>query len=62
MDDQATFVNIVMTGFKGDEARLVKDVSATVGGFCWVLAGLKAWLEFGIQLNLIGDRFPKGRS
>jgi hypothetical protein len=25
-----------------------------------VLAGLKALLEHGIQLNLVADRFPKG--
>jgi hypothetical protein len=25
----------------------------------WVLAGLKALLEHGIELNLIGDAFPK---
>jgi len=59
MDDLSTFVSIVMTGFKGDETQLLKAVSDTVGGFCWVLANLKAWLEFGIQLNLIGDRHPK---
>jgi uncharacterized protein YndB with AHSA1/START domain len=62
MGDQSTFVNIVVSGFKGDEARLLKDITGSVGGFCWVLAGLKAWLEFGIQLNLVGDRFPKGKS
>jgi hypothetical protein len=27
-------------------------------GFTIVLAGLKAWLEFGIRLNLVADRFP----
>jgi len=62
MGDQSTFVNIVVSGFKGDEDRLLKDITGSVGGFCWVLAGLKAWLEFGIQLNLVGDRFPRGKS
>jgi len=61
MGDQSTFVSIVMTGFKGDEAQLLKDITGSVGGFCWVLANCKALLEFGIQLNLIGDRFPKGK-
>jgi len=31
----------------------------STGGFTMVLAGLKAWLEHGIELNLIGDKFPK---
>jgi hypothetical protein len=31
-----------------------------MGGFTWVLAGLKAYLEHNIMLNLIADRFPKG--
>jgi hypothetical protein len=30
-----------------------------MGGFTWVLAGLKAYLEHNIMLNLIADRFPK---
>jgi hypothetical protein len=25
-----------------------------------MLAGLKAWLEHGVQLNLVADRFPNG--
>jgi len=29
------------------------------GGFTWVLAGAKAWLERGINLNLIADAFPR---
>jgi hypothetical protein len=30
------------------------------GGFTIVLAGLKAWLEHGIALNLVADQFPDG--
>lgn len=29
-------------------------------GFAFVLAGAKAWLEHGVELNLVRDRFPKG--
>jgi len=25
-----------------------------------MLAGLKAFLEHGVRLNLVGDRYPKG--
>jgi hypothetical protein len=29
------------------------------GGFTLLLAGLKAYLEHRIQLNLVADKFPK---
>jgi hypothetical protein len=29
-------------------------------GFSLVLAGLEAFLEHNIKLNLVADRFPKG--
>jgi uncharacterized protein YndB with AHSA1/START domain len=58
MGGDATFVDIVMDGFHGDQQEVLEKVSGSVGGFCWVLAGLKALLEFNIQLNLVGDRFP----
>ncbi|SJM33105.1 Activator of HSP90 ATPase (fragment) [Mesorhizobium delmotii] len=29
-------------------------------GFASMLAGAKAWLELGIELNLAADRFPDG--
>ena len=61
MDKNSTFVNIIMDGFSGDAETILQNVSGSVGGFCWVLAGLKAYLEFNIQLNLVGDRFPKGK-
>lgn len=41
----------------GDELlTLVKDNTA---GFTSVLDGLKAWLEHGIALNLVRDKFPQ---
>ena len=42
----------------GDE--LVKQVTDSTQGFSLVLAGLKAFLEHGIRLNLVADRFPEG--
>ena len=56
-----TFVQITCNGFKGDQQQILQQVADTTGGFCWVLAGLKAWLEFGIRLNLVADRFPAGK-
>jgi len=57
--DNTTFVNITENGFIGNGDELVKQVTASTGGFTWVLAGLKALLEHNINLNLIADRFPK---
>jgi len=38
----------------------VEQALDSVGGFNLVLAGLKAFLEHGIELNLVRDRFPQG--
>lgn len=59
-EDGATFVSITHSGFTGDGDELVKQVADSTQGFSLVLAGLKALLEHGIRLNLVGDRFPKG--
>jgi uncharacterized protein YndB with AHSA1/START domain len=56
----ATFVRITETGFTGDGDDLVNQVTASTGGFSLVLAGLKAFLEHNVQLNLVADRFPQG--
>jgi len=55
----ATFVSILNSGFGGDGNKIVDDALGSKGGFTWVLAGLKAFLEFGIELNLIADAYPK---
>lgn len=58
--DGATFVSITNFGFQGDADSVVAQALDSTGGFTWVLAGLKAYLEHNIRLNLIADRFPKG--
>lgn len=58
--DGATFVKITETGFAGDGDDLVRQVTASTEGFTLVLAGLKAFLEHNVQLNLVADRFPRG--
>lgn len=55
---QATYVSIVHSGFDKKGNDLVAALKDSTGGFTMVLAGLKAYLEHGIQLNLIGDKFP----
>jgi uncharacterized protein YndB with AHSA1/START domain len=55
-----TFVSVTNSGFSGDGDEVVKKALDSQGGFALVLAGAKAVLEHGINLNLIADRYPKG--
>lgn len=54
-----TFVKIINADLQGKGAELTNRRIDSTGGFTMVLAGLKAWLEHRIELNLIGDKFPK---
>ena len=58
--DQATLVKISNWGFHGDDNELMAQAIDSKGGFTMVLAGLKAWLEHGVVLNLVRDQFPDG--
>lgn len=59
-EDGTTFVSITESGFTGSGDQLVKQVTDSTQGFTLVLAGLKAFLEHNIRLNLVADRYPKG--
>ncbi|CAM3638945.1 SRPBCC family protein [Elizabethkingia occulta] len=54
-----TFVSVINSNFTGDEDTVISAVRDSTEGFTLVLAGLKAHLEHGIELNLVKDRFPK---
>lgn len=56
--DGTTHVSIVNAGFTGDTAAM-QAVDSTEG-FAYVLAGAKAYLEHGVRLNLVADKFPDG--
>ena len=56
--DATTFVVIEESGWTGDGDELVKYVGDSTQGFTWTLAGLKAFLEYGIKLNLVADKNP----
>lgn len=58
--DATTYVRITESGFAGDGDQLAQQVAGSTEGFSLVLAGLKAFLEHAIRLNLVADRFPKG--
>ncbi|MCA8939188.1 MAG: SRPBCC family protein [Planctomycetes bacterium] len=54
----ATFVTITASGFSGSEGEQVSGAIDSMGGFSFLLAGCKAWLEHGIQLKLVDDHNP----
>ena len=58
--DDTTFVSVTNTGFVGDADTRVEQAITSTEGFTFVLSGLKAYLEHGIQLNLVADHFPDG--
>jgi uncharacterized protein YndB with AHSA1/START domain len=53
-----TYVTIKNYGFDLNGDELVQAIKGNTGGFTTVLDGLKAYLEHGINLNLIADKFP----
>ncbi len=59
--DDATFVVITASGFQGDDDEKVAKAIDSMGGFSFVLASCKAWLEHGVDLNLVADHNPDAR-
>ena len=54
--DDSTYVTVKNEGFVGDGDEIVAKALDSTGGFTLVLAAAKAYLEHGIQLNLVADR------
>lgn len=59
LTEDTTYVIIKNYGFKEKGDELIQAIKDSTGGFTTVLDGLKAYLEHNINLNLIGDKFPK---
>lgn len=57
-DGDATFVSITASGFRGSDDEKVAQAIDSMGGFSLTLAACKAWLEHGIELNLVRDHAP----
>jgi hypothetical protein len=53
-------VTVTNKGFQGAVGEAAQAAIGATEGFAFVLAGAKAWLEHGIELNLVPDRFPDG--
>lgn len=58
LTEDTTYVVIKNYGFNATGADLIQAIKDNTGGFTTVLDGLKAYLEFGIELNLVRDKFP----
>jgi uncharacterized protein YndB with AHSA1/START domain len=56
--DGTTQVTIEDSGFAGEPDELAAQAVNATEGFAYTLAGAKAWLEHGLQLNLVPDKFP----
>lgn len=56
--EATTYVVIKEYGWTGTGDELVKYVGDSTQGFTWTLAGLKAFLEYGLKLNLVADKNP----
>lgn len=56
--DDATFVTITASGFTGTDDEKVEQAIDAMGGFTLTLAGCKAYLEHGVELNLVADHNP----
>jgi uncharacterized protein YndB with AHSA1/START domain len=56
--DTGTYVAIREYGITGTPEEIVTRVVDSTQGFSFVLAGAKAWLEHGLELNIVGDAHP----
>lgn len=56
--EETTYVVIKNYGFAQTGDELIEAIKDNTGGFTTVLDGLKAYLEHGIQLNLVRDKYP----
>ena len=55
--DNGTYVSVVNSGFDSSAGDVISKVVDSTGGFALVLAAAKAYLEHGIELNIVADRF-----
>ncbi len=56
--NNTTFVVVKNWGFKGDADKVVAAAIDSTGGFTFVLAAMKVFLEHGIEPNFVVDHAP----
>jgi uncharacterized protein YndB with AHSA1/START domain len=59
LDDGRTTVLVVNSGFHGDADAQVAQALDSNGGFSTVLCAAKAWLEHGLDIRVVEDKFPQ---
>jgi uncharacterized protein YndB with AHSA1/START domain len=59
LNSELTYVTITNYNLQGDGNILTDIIRDSTSGLAFVLAGLKAWLEHGVRLNLSEDKYPK---
>ena len=57
-DSGSTFVSIIASGFTGTDDEKVAQALDSTEGFNLVISGCKAFLEHGLELNLVADKNP----
>lgn len=57
IDEHRTYVVIKNYGFHQTGDDLIAIIKDSTGGFTTVLDACKAYLEHGLKLNLVGDKF-----
>jgi len=55
-----TFISVEEKGWKADDPNLVKTVAGQTEGWALMLASMKAYLEQGVRIKAVEDRFPEG--
>ena len=55
--DRGTYIRVVHSGFDMDDEDVIDQVVDSTGAFALVLAAAKTYLEHGIELNIVADRF-----
>ncbi|HKY27781.1 MAG TPA: SRPBCC family protein [Pyrinomonadaceae bacterium] len=56
--DNRTFVVVKNWGFNGDTNKVVAEAIDSTGGFTFLLAAMKVFLEHGIEPNIVVDHAP----
>lgn len=57
--NDTTYVVITECGYTETGDELIRVIKDSTGGFTTVLDAMKAWLEHGLMLNLVADKFLK---
>lgn len=58
--DGTSLLEVRNDQFVGTEEEVVRQAIDSASGFSFVLASAKAYLEHGVELHLVADRFPDG--